>query len=194
MGWVAAVQAIAAIIGAAASAKAATNETNMSEENTAQPGGATFGGAGPFNTQEQAPSDIGSILASITGGQGGQGISLDNIASSAQAAAAGTQQAAQVAPSDPGLDAPAGDGATPDPSAEITDPKAGQDIGQILAAIPQALVAAGSLLGVNDVDTVTSRPAPVAGGGGGGLVGQFNRPLGQGSDIGQLLAALPGLR
>lgn len=184
------IQAIAAIIGAGAAVKSATNETNISEENTGQPGGPTFGGAGPFNTPTPGVGDIGALLASIGGG----GATLDQPVANAAAAGTATNQAAQVAPSDPGLSAPGGD-AGKDTSKEVTPPAGTEtDIGQILAAIPQALLAAGSLLGINDTNTITQRPAPIAGGGGGGLVGQFNRPIGQQPDIGQLLAALPGLR
>ena len=67
------------------------------------------------------------------------------------------------------------------------------DIGAILAAIPDALAAAAPLLGLNDQAVSTQRAAPIAGGGGGGLVGRFARGPG-GIDIGQLLAALPGIR
>jgi len=184
------IQAIAAIIGAGAAVKASTNETNISEDSPGSPAGETFGGAGPFNSAQTGAGagDIGSILASITGGVP----ALDTTA--AQQTAAATAAASKVPPSSPNLPAPGDDEVGPPvdrAGSGTTEPA--QDIGKILAAIPQALVAAGSLLGINDQDTRTQRPAPVAGGGGGGLVGQFNRPIGQSPDIGRLLAALPGL-
>lgn len=86
---------------------------------------------------------------------------------------------------------------TPNPVGPVNPqmPKQAPDIGQLLAAIGPAIEAVAPLLGLNDQRLPESRAAPISGGGGGGLVGRFaNRPGGGGIDIGQLLAALPGIR
>jgi len=93
---------------------------------------------------------------------------------------------------------------TPDQNAAIEGaPPAGETppaaptpgVGEVLMAVPGALAATGNLLGLNDTQERTQRPAPAAGGAPGRPVGQFARPMGQsGVDIGQLLAALPGIR
>lgn len=70
-----------------------------------------------------------------------------------------------------------------------------EDIGQVLAAIPEALKAIAPLLGLTDQSINRQTAAPISGGAAGGLVGRFaNPPGGGGIDIGQLLAALPGIR
>lgn len=186
MAW-AAIQAIAAIIGAAASAKAATTTSTSRTEQPGQPVGQVTSQPSVFN---QGQDDLMSILGDLT-----QVPSLNEIIQNAQASAAATNQAASTPPAQPNVPTPDGDGGGgggdgDTGEADIT----GAEIGEILAAIPAALAATGDLLGVSDVNEITQRPAPVAGGQGGGLVGQFARPFGQNPNIGQLLAALPGIR
>ncbi len=82
------------------------------------------------------------------------------------------------------------------PTAKIptTGAPANPEIGQVLAAIPDALAAVAPLLGLGPQPIGRQITAPVAGGQPGGLVGQFNTNFGSGqNDIGQLLAALPGI-
>lgn len=73
---------------------------------------------------------------------------------------------------------------------KVATPKKGPSIGDILAAIPDALLAANAFGGPEGVST--QRAAPVAGSAQGGLVGQFRPP--PPLDIGRLLASLPGIR
>lgn len=188
MGWVAAIQAVAAVIGAVSAATA--DGGSVDKENTPQPGGVSGDpGTGPLNTSTAGGDPLQGILAQLGGMP-----DLSNVATTAQGPAAATNQASQVTPTDPGLQAPGGGGDTEggDPSADI---EGGDNIQNILAAIPAAIAAAGDLLGTSGQQGITQRPAPVAGGRGGGLVGQFaQQPGGQQLNIGQLLAQLPGIR
>ncbi len=71
----------------------------------------------------------------------------------------------------------------------------GPGVGQVLAAVPEALAAVAPLLGLTETRQFSQRPAPVAGGQPGRLVGQFAQTFGpQNLDIGRLLAQLPGIR
>lgn len=81
-------------------------------------------------------------------------------------------------------------------ASKVEAPAEPPDIGKILAAIGPALEAVVPLLGLNDQRIPEKRPAPISGSGsGGGLVPQFAQTFGnQKIDIGQLLAALPGIR
>lgn len=72
-----------------------------------------------------------------------------------------------------------------------TPKKKGPSIGDILAAIPEALLAANAFGGGGSEGVISQRAAPVAGSAQGGLVGQFRPP--PPLDIGRLLASLPGI-
>lgn len=63
-------------------------------------------------------------------------------------------------------------------------------VGEILAALPEAIALASDLLGFNDAQD--RRPAPTAGNAQGGLIPAFNLP--QPSGLGTLLSSIPRLR
>lgn len=73
---------------------------------------------------------------------------------------------------------------------KVAPAKKGPSIGDILAAIPDALLAVNAFGGPEGVST--QRAAPPVGSAQGGLVGQFRPP--PPLDIGRLLASLPGIR
>jgi len=187
MAW-AAVTAIISALSAIASATA--DGGSVEKDTSAQPGGLPqTPGTGPLNTPAVGEDPLLGVLGALS-----QMPDLSNVATNAQGPAAATNQASQVAVTDPGLNAPA----APETSGvedAAKDIKSGDDIQNILAAIPAAIAAAGDLLGTGGQQGRTQRPAPVAGGRGGGLVGQFaQQPGGQQLNIGQLLAQLPGIR
>lgn len=67
------------------------------------------------------------------------------------------------------------------------------DVGEVLAAIPDALEVVNLLFPQYQKQHL-ERAAPVAGGQPGAVVGQFNRPTTPTPNIAQLLAAMPGIR
>ncbi len=167
------------IMTALSTAGALTSGQDIEEESTAPPGGA-------------APQDIKPVFGA--GGPGGFALptsvkdvpTLEGPTQAATAAAAATPQTAVTTP--PELVGP------PESRAGTGEPE-GTGIGQILAALPKALVAAAPLLGLGDQPIPEQRPAPVAGGQPGQPVGSFAQPFGPGQiDIARLLAALPGIR
>ncbi|KKN64453.1 hypothetical protein LCGC14_0491410 [marine sediment metagenome] len=163
------------IMAALSTASALTSSTDIEEQTPALPGGAS-------------PADIKPIMGA--GGMGGIPNLPANVPTlegpvKATAAAATTVPQPKVT-TPPQLEGP--------PESRAGKPEETGGIGQILAALPQALVAAAPLLGLGPQPIPTQRPAPVAGGQPGKPVGQFAQPFGQQTDIAQLLAALPGIR
>lgn len=162
------------IMAALSTASALTSGSDITEENPAQPGGAS-------------PADIKPIMGA--GGMGG----IPNLPANVPTLEGPTQAAAAAATATPKTqvttppEVPTGK--------EPEKPEEGAGIGQILASLPQALVAAAPLLGLGDQPIPTQRPAPIAGGQPGKPVGSFAQPFGPGQiDIARLLAALPGIR
>ena len=129
------------------------------------------------------------VLAGMMGGQ--MVPTADQAAAAGAQAGQATQQAAKVKTTPPNVPTSA---TTETPEAkEVEAPSDELKTGEVLAAIPAALQAVDMLF--NQQNTLTQRPAPAAGFAGGQVVGQFAQPYGgTGNSIGQLLAALPGIR
>lgn len=162
------------IMAAISTASAATSGTDVENELTTTPSG----GAAP---------NVGDILAGAAGPLPPSKPKTPTLEKSTLAAATAAAAVPQTeVTTQPEIPIPPTDGAP------ATEPNA--NIEQVLAALPQALVALAPLLGLTDEPRVPQRPAPIAGGQPGGVVGQFAQPFGQGgTSIGQLLAALPGI-
>lgn len=163
------------IMSALSTASALKGPGDVEQETPALPGGAS-------------PADIKPIMGA--GGMGGipnlpaNVPTLEGPVQATAAAATATPKTPVTAP--PELEGP--------PESRAGTGEEGK-IGKILAALPQALVAAAPLLGLGPQPIPTQRPAPVAGGQPGQPVGQFAQPFGPGQlDIAQLLASLPGIR
>lgn len=92
------------------------------------------------------------------------------------------------------LSAPAVAGATPAAQQQLPPQAAGApaQVGEILAAAPQALAAVSALLGIGQEQGTHQQAAPIPGGTAGNLVQGFNLP--QQNQIGQLLAQIPRFR
>jgi hypothetical protein len=179
---------ISAIIG---TGSALTSGVDVDEETPAQPTGG----------QDFDPSELIKQLSSQQGPLGSVA-DLPTLAGPTEAATTAATKTPQtkVTPPPPVPGPPGGEAvakaATPKltgPTAPIPPPQAPPDVGQVLAAIPDALQAIAPLLGLTDQRVGGTTAAPVAGGAPGGLVGRFAQQ-GAGIDIGQLLAALPGIR
>lgn len=146
------------------------------------------------------PADLGAIispktdpLAAVSGLPG-----LEGPTKAAAAAAKATPQTKVTTP--PPLAGPGGAAVAkaatpgaPNVPAPIPPPQAPPDIGAVLAAVPDALAAVAPLLGLTDQNVSQQRAAPISGQNSGNQIGAFARQ-GAGIDIGQLLAALPGIR
>jgi len=174
------------ILSALGTASAATSGVDQDIETPAG-----LGGSAPPKVERSLQGPAGPSLASVA--------DLPTIAGPASVAAKSAAQVpqTQVTPP-PQVPGPGGGAvqkaAAPSPTGppNPTAPNVKTDIGQILAAVPAAIAAAAPLLGLTDQNIATQRPAPVAGGAPGGLVGRFAQQAG-GVDIGRLLAALPGI-
>lgn len=164
------IMALSSLLGTGA---ALTGGQDVENQTPAQPTGGQGPGPSPF-----APDALTSEFAVLE-----QLANLDPAVLQAAQAANQTQQA--TAPVAPPPEVPA-----PSPTDTPTD----TSIGELLLSTPAAINATAQLLGLNDTFTRSQRPAPVAGGGGGRPIPQFGAPLGRQSSIGQLLAALPGIR
>lgn len=154
----------------------------MMTENTQDTEDAAPGTGGPD------PKDLEPVIGGApTGGSVGEildGVAMMDGPATAAAQAAATTPPEPVQPPTP----------VPSPTDTPEPGMSGAEIGKILMAAPGALEAVSGLLGFNAQDTRTQRPAPAAGGTGGQVVGQFGRQMGSGTDLGRLLAALPGIR
>ena len=160
------------IMSALSTANALKGPGDVKQETPALPGGAS-------------PSDIQPIMG--VGGIGG----IPNLPANVPTLEGPVKATAAAATATPKTKV------TPPPEVPVPgkekEPE-GSEIGKLLAALPEAIVAAAPLLGLGDRPIPTQRPAPVAGGQPGKPVGQFAQPFGQQLDIAQLLAALPGIR
>ena len=142
------------------------------------------------------PADLGNIisppsdpLAAVSGLPQIEGPAN----AAAKAAAAVPQTKVTPPPSVPGPVAKAATPGAPNVPAPTPPAKPPPDIGAVLAAVPDALAAVAPLLGLTDQNVRTSRPAPISGVNAGSRIGALGRQT-AGIDIGQLLAALPGIR
>jgi hypothetical protein len=170
------------ILSAIGTASAATSGVDVDEETAALPGGAAIEIEKPLTPPTPALAAVADLPT------------LAGPTAVATKAAAQVPQAKVTTP--PQIPGPVAKAATPvltGPTAPTPPLKPPPGIGQILAAVPEALSAIAPLLGLTDQNIATQRPAPISGGSGGGLVGRFAQQAG-GVDIGQLLAALPGIR
>ena len=160
------------IMSALSTANALKGPGDVEQQTPALPGGAD-------------PSDIKPIIGA--GGLGG----IPNLPANVPTLEGPVKATAAAATATPKTEV------TPPPKVPVPgkekEPET-SEIGQLLAALPKAIVAAAPLLGLGDRPIPTQRPAPVAGGQPGKPVGQFAQPFGQQLDIAQLLAALPGIR
>lgn len=177
---------ITAILG---TGNALTSGTDIETEEPAEPtGGPSFDPTDFINKLSQQQGPLGSIA------------DIPTLAGPTQAAAQAAAKTPKVkVETPPQIPAPGPEVAAAATAAKpiipnpVSPAKPPPDIGQVLAAIPDALTAIAPFLGLTDQRVGGSNPAPVAGGSSGGLVGRFARQAG-GIDIGQLLAALPGIR
>lgn len=183
MDWL---QALAYIMEIAMAGNSLMSENTTQTETPAQAGGQAPASPGPF----AQPDQLNQTLAGLMGG-GPMVPTVDQATQAAAQAGRATQQASQMKPVDTKV--PTGKEQKTGESKEVSDGNTPPTTGEILAAIPQALAAVDMLF--NQQAQATQRPAPIAGAPGGQVVGQFAQPYGgPGNNIGQLLAALPGIR
>jgi hypothetical protein len=180
------IMAISAIIGVLGTASAAFSEEDITDRKAVENIGAEApeGGGGIATPPTPNPADaLQAELANIVGQPGltPPGAPTSNFMQG---------QAAPTPVEAPKTETPAGTGK------DVEAPTGAGDIGNILAASAQAMAALDGMFNPDPI-VLEGRTAPAAGANApGGPVGQFGSPFGGGqqANIGQLLAALPGIR
>lgn len=171
-------------LSAAAAANSIANPPKL--PNSSRPGGI------PGGTQANGGNDFGLQLPDTTPLPNSPITQNTNFLEPlAQMLAAAEAGGEPVVP----LEAPSGNPGAKGPTkpeAKIKPKKASLNIGEILAASPEALTAVASLLGLGPQQADTVRAAPAPAGTSGSVIPGLQLP--QVNDIGQLLAAIPRFR